>query len=103
MALLVGITVAVAYWLFVLGIVALARAGGLGPSAIETAFSLILFGLSWWVSKDSAQVEFERRQTWLAMRPGLRGLLVFVPSPIVLPWYVAERYRIRTGTLRKTT
>ena len=101
MAGLVGLVSFVAYMLLIVGITQGAQALGASKDVGEALLAIVLGGIALWARRDSARHRYHEYQSEIAMEPTWFAVAMLVASPLVLPWYLADRYRIRKGTLPK--
>ena len=101
MAGLVGVVSFVAYMLVIVGITQGSEALGASKDVAEALLAVVLGGIVLWARRDSAARRYHEYQSEIAMEPTWFAVAMLAASPLVLPWYLADRYRIKKGTLPK--
>jgi hypothetical protein len=96
---LVGITTFVAWMLVIVGVMEGGQVIGLSRDVAEAVLAIVLAGVAWWIMRDAKRIAYHEYASEIALRPSWVAILILVASPLALPWYAADRYRIARGTL----
>jgi hypothetical protein len=98
-AALIGVGVFILYMLFIAGFLEVAVRLGIGRDNGEALLAIVLALYAWWVMKDSERLGYRDYDSEIALSPSWMAILTMVASPLSVPWYLADRYRIKKGTL----
>jgi len=98
---LIGIGSFLGYVFLIVGVLEAVQATGASRDVAEGVFAILLGCLVIWARRDSQRLKYHEYRSEIAMEPTWFAVAMLFASPLVLPWYLADRYRISKGTLPK--